>query len=1072
MSRGRLTALLLAIVLGLGLRGDSVEDLKRQQIQIHRNLGKAFYENPTTQMNALEELRKALDLAPDSVRERVNYGLALLRTGKTEDGVKELEAAQRQDPSIPHTWFNLGITFKKESEYDRAIPQLEGMLKLVPGEPVTHYNLGVLYRLTGRADLALQHFEASERLNPNLAGPHFQLYNAYRQAGRAEDAAREQRIFQDIKKLTAGAAIPEDLEWSYYSEIFEPIEPRDHTDEGPVAPAAFEGRTLGTGVDASSAGVTVVDVDGDGKPDLVVWSSKGIQVFRQGSQAIDCGLKNLTGVLSIAPGDFNNDGLADLVVISQSGAALYENKRGRFEKSAIQLPRGRFTKAVWLDYDHDYDLDLILLGQDARVMRNNGAAGFSDDTARFPFIQADAVDAVVFDSVPDTPGLDLAVAYRGRPAVLYVDKLQGKFEARDLPEVTTGAAAVAAFDFNDDSWTDLAFSVDGQEFLLENHAGVFQLATAVNGSGRPLFADVANRGRGDLVAAGWLYRNRGQARLEPEKLESLADAVAVTAADFDRDGRLDLAVVNRNGSVALLRNIAESSNKWMDITLNGVKNLKLAYGARVEVRAGLQYQKQVYRGVPLHFGMAAYIAPESLRITWANGLVQNEFKQPTGKLLAIKEAPRLSGSCPMIFTWNGERFQFVTDVLGVAPLGASSGDGDYFPVDHDEYVQIPSGAMVPRDGAYEVRITEELHEVSYLDQVRLMAVDHPREFELYTNDKFKSPPFPEFRLFGVKHRLYPVAARDQDNHDVLARVLRPEGKYPDSFTRQFDGTAELHHLDLDFGSAAPSNRALLILNGWVDWADGSTFFAASQEKAGGLVMPYLQVKDENGQWRTVIEDMGMPAGKPKTIVVDLSGKFLSRSREVRIVTSLSVYWDEIFLAEDAGLPAATTWLDAASADLHFRGFSKIVIDAARKQPEHFLYDIVEPLSQWNPTPGLYTRYGDVRSLVTALDDRLVIMGSGDEMTLKFSAAALPPLKDGWTRDFLLLVDGWAKDADPNTAFSRSVEPLPFHAMTAYPNPPGEHFPDDAAHRDYRNQYNTRPALRLLRPLATQSMGKQ
>jgi len=1064
MRRSPLIALPLLAAFALALRGDSAEDAKREQIQSHRNLGKAFYENPTTQLNAVEEFRQALELAPDSARERVNYGLALLRAGKTEDGVKELEAAQRQDPSIPHTWFNLGIAFKKESEYERAIPQLEGMLKLVPDEPVTHYNLGVLYRLSGKADLALQHFGASERLNPNLAGPHFQLYNAYRQAGRAGDADREQKLFQDIKKLTAGAAIPEDLEWSYYAEIFEQIEPRDNKDEGPVAPASFQSQSLGAGVDAGSAGITVLDVDGDGKPDLLVWSINGIQVFRQGAQTMDAGLRGVTGVLSVAAGDFNNDGLTDLAVVTRAGAVLYENKRGRFEKSPITLPQGRFAKAVWLDYDHDYDLDLILLGQDAKLMRNNGTAGFSDETARFPFIQGNAVDALALDSVPDTPGLDLAVAYAGRPAILYADKLQGKFEARELATETRDATAISAFDFNNDSWTDLAFAVGSQTVLLENHAGTFQRSATVSGNGRAVFTDLGNRGRADLATPGALYRNLGPARFEPETEAVLANTVAVAAADFDRDGRPDLAVVNRDGSVVLLRNVTQSPYKWMDVTLAGVKNLKLAYGAKVEIRAGLQYQKQIYRGVPLHFGMASYAAPDSLRITWANGLVQNELKQAGGKLLAIKEAPRLSGSCPMIFTWNGERFQFITDVLGVAPLGASAGDGEFFPVDHDEYVQIPPGALVARDGAYEVRITEELHEVSYLDQVRLMAIDHPASHEIFTNDKFKSPPFPEFRLFGVKRRIYPVAARDQDNRDVLPRLLRRDGKYPDSFARRFDGTAELHHLDLDFGNAAPSNRAVLILNGWVDWADGSTFFAASQERPGGLVMPYLQVKDESGKWRTVIEDMGMPAGKPKTIAVDLTGKFLSRSREVRIVTSLCVYWDEIFLAENETPPAVTTWLDAESADLHFRGFSKIAIDAERKQPERFLYDIVQPVPQWNPTPGLYTRYGGVRPLITALDDRLVIMGSGDELTLKFRSAALPPLNNGWTRDFLLIVDGWAKDADPNTAFSRSVEPLPFHAMTVYPYPPNEHFPDDAAHRYYRNQYNTRPALRLLRPL--------
>ena len=129
-----------------------------------------------------------------------------------------------------------------------------------------------------------------------------------------------------------------------------------------------------------------------------------------------------------------------------------------------------------------------------------------------------------------------------------------------------------------------------------------------------------------------------------------------------------------------------------------------------------------------------------------------------------------------------------------------------------------------------------------------------------------------------------------------------------------------------------------------------------------------------------------------------------------------------------------------------------------------------PLSMWNPTPGLYTRYGDVRELLPAMDDRFVIMGSGDELRVVFEAGALPALRPGWTRDFLLLVDGWAKDADPNTAFSQTVEPLPFHAMSAYPYTASERFPADPLHEAYRVQYNTRPALRLLRPLTDPAPG--
>jgi hypothetical protein len=424
----------------------------------------------------------------------------------------------------------------------------------------------------------------------------------------------------------------------------------------------------------------------------------------------------------------------------------------------------------------------------------------------------------------------------------------------------------------------------------------------------------------------------------------------------------------------------------------------------------------------------------------------------------------------MIFTWDGDKYQFITDVLGVAPLGASSGDGNYFPVDHDEYIQIPGSALKAHNGKYKLQITEELHEVSYLDQVELIAVDHPGTTAIYTNDKFKSPPYPEFRLFGGAEKIHAIRALESNGTDVTARVAKVDRTYPDSFQRDASGIAESHTLELDFGKAASANRAALILNGWVDWADGSTFLRASQT-GQGLVFPYLQVKDAAGHWQTVVQDMGIPSGKPKTIAVDLTGKFLSASREVRIVTNLCVYWDEIFLIDDARAPQTRlTPLNAETGDLHFRGFSRAVVDPERRQPERFLYSDVRPISNWNPTPGRYTRYGDVTSLLHSADDRMVIMGSGDEVTIEYPAGSLPALPTGWTRDFLLKVDGWAKDADANTAFSENVLPLPFHAMSSYPYKAAEHFPQDKEHADYVREYLTRPALHLIRPLAPASGG--
>jgi tetratricopeptide (TPR) repeat protein len=1053
--------------------GASASRQQQDLLWHYRNLGKAFYENPTTQKEAVTEFKKALDVAPNSARERVNYGLALLRAGQTKDGVAELVKAQKQDATIPHTWFNLGIVYKKDGDYEHAIQQLEGMTKLVPDEPVTHYNLGVLYKLAGKPAEGLKQLEIAESLNPNLAGPHFQLFNQYRQAGRAEDSVRELKIFQEIKKRTAGAAVAEDMEWCYYAEIYETVEPRP-ADEAP-ARLKFADHKLPDHFDAATAGMALLDLNGGGHTDLIAWSAEGVRLYKDGKTPVaKSGLEDLKDIRSIAPGDFDNDGLPDLCVLTGTGAVLYRNQKGVFEKDAAELPAGPYEKALWIDYDHDGDLDLLLLGAHSALIANNGEAGFSNQTADFPFVSGHAVDGAIFAMRHDTAASDLAVVYRDRTGVVYRDRLNGTYEAMPLDALPTGATAVLAEDFNNDGFPDLvAISATGAA-LIENHAGKLQAAATLDAKGPVVFADLESRGVGDLVAGPAIYRNQGQGKLERHDAGTagLPSGSALIAADFNGDGRVDLAAIGADGALHVFENQTSTRHNWVRVAIDGVKNLKLAPGATVEVKTGSSYQKKIYAGVPLTFGLAGYKDVDAVRITWPNGLIQNEAKQPVTTALNFKEAQRLSGSCPMIFTWNGKRFEFITDVLGVAPLGASSGDGQYFPVDHHEYVQIPGESLVEKDGTFEIRVTEELREVSYLDHIELIAVDRPAGTEVFTNEKFKSPPFPEFRLYGVNRRIYPVAARDSSGHDVLARLLGRDRTYPDGFRRDYNGVAELHHLDLDFGGAARDGRAVLVLNGWVDWADGSTFRRASREVKNGLVLPYLQVKDATGAWRTVIEDMGIPAGKPKTIAVDLSGKWLSASREVRIVTNLCVYWDEIFLSENSGEPEVQlTHVNAASADLHFRGFSQPKIDPQRRQPEAFDYQTWMPASMWNPTPGLYTRYGDVRPLIEGVDDRLVIMGSGDELRLLFPARNFPPLKPGSKRDYLLLVDGWAKDGDYNTAFSQSVTPLPFHAMTSYPYPASQHFPDDTAHREYQQLYNTRPALRLIRPLMDGASGR-
>ncbi|MGH9668438.1 MAG: CRTAC1 family protein, partial [Bryobacteraceae bacterium] len=451
----------------------------------------------------------------------------------------------------------------------------------------------------------------------------------------SQQGAAQLVAFQRLKKLHEGAAIPEDVDWCIYAEIYDP--PAAPPSAPPAAPPSFEDTKLPGAVDANSAGLAAIDLDGAGRTDLLVWSSRGILLYRRGLEPVsNSGLEKLSGVLDVSPGDFDNDGLMDLCVLTASGPQLYRNVKGRFERFAANLPQRRFDRAVWLDYDHDYDLDLLLFGGQPALARNQGSAGFTGRTADFPFVAGAVTDAYKLRIDPDSKAFDLAVFYRGRAPVLYRDQLGGRYrtspfsqKARDLTTLDAG---------------------------------------------------------------------------------------------FGDDGRMDRVRIDADGSVHLLRSRTAPPGKWLRVQLTGVKSLKLAQDAQVEVKAGRLYRKRQYEGVPLLFDIGAYPQVDVVRITWPDGLIQNEVRQAANHAYVYKEAERLSGSCPMIWTWNGKRFQFITDVLGVAPLGASDGEGTYFPVSHREHIRIPGAALAPRHGEYEVRITEELSEVTYLDQVRLYAL--------------------------------------------------------------------------------------------------------------------------------------------------------------------------------------------------------------------------------------------------------------------------------------------------------------------------------------------------------------
>jgi hypothetical protein len=542
-------------------------------------------------------------------------------------------------------------------------------------------------------------------------------------------------------------------------------------------------------------------------------------------------------------------------------------------------------------------------------------------------------------------------------------------------------------------------------------------------------------------------------------------------------------------------------------------------GAKIELRAGsLQQKLETYSTSPaaapadLLFGLGPRERVDAVRIIWPSGVIQaeTEFGKPASStnlaLLSVTELDRKPSSCPYLYTWNGERFEFITDFMGGGEMGYLEEPGRHNTPDPVEYVRIRGDQLKERDGRYELRVTNELEEALFADQFQLIAVDHPQAADVYPNEGMTDPPRP-FRLYVTRNARPPITAVDNHGNDVLSRISSMDRQYPDDFIRdRIRGYAEQHTLTLNLAAAentstetagvspaagrdrfrqdrsgslvrawrrsggrdarAPNKsdrllraesdgqRMVLLLTGWTDYSWSSDNMAAAQS-GKTMMLPALQVKDAEGKWRTVIDDIGIPVGRPQTVTVDLTGKFLSSNREVRIVTNMRILWDQILVASwSEHSQTRMTRLDPVSAHLRWRGFSEEVTPDGR-EPFGYDYENVSYMSPWKIMPGRYTREGDVRLLLSRSDDMFVISRPGDEISLSFNARKLPPLAKGWTRTFLLYSDGFSKEMDINSASPDQVSPLPFHGMTKYPYAVPEVYPMTTARRAFIERYNTR-----------------
>ncbi len=788
--------------------------------------------------------------------------------------------------------------------------------------------------------------------------------------------------------------------------------------------------------------VSATDVCHDADPDIIVYGADGVLVVRNETDAEgndarlvvveNDSLKKLTKVTTGVLLDLDHDGDLDVAFSSAQGLTTWQaGAKMAFTNTSefSQMPPADtpLSTMVAVDWDRDADIDIVVgapNGKLAGYMENMRHGEFRWTAFDAKYSELNQPEQLALLEADGNVSWDLLSAgAKGVQLYLTATPRSGIVNYLRAVQVTNESATGAlVWDFDNDGFRDAA--VWGDHGL-----------SVWRGGPKATYAKAA-------VVTG-----------------DLAGTVnTVACIDLDRDGDQDLVVATDTG-LSVLSNEGGTENAWITLYPLGRSDNKgrcnhHAVGSLVELRVGGWYQAQVVNAGPIHFGLGAQKKAEQLRIVWTNGIPQDIVDQAGN--VAVCEPMALKGSCPYVYTMANGQFSFFTDCLWAAPIGMQTPAGTVAPTRSWEYLLIPGERLTPRDGSYWVMLTEELWEAGYFDKVQLIAIDHPADVEVYSNEKVGPGEIAELKVHTVRRRRYPVKAVDQKGRDLLPKLSRRDGDFVKAFDRRIrQGFTPEHYIELDLGKLDDPKQITLMLTGWILPTDTSLNVAFAQDpETDGPRMPYVLVPDANGQWHETIAYMGFPGGKTKTIAIDLSKAFLTTDYRVRIATTAEIYWDEAFFTVDEPAVAVRqTPLTLESADLAFRGCS-VEIPRPDEAPQMYDYNQVRRTPAWPPMRGKFTRYGAVDELVSDADDMMVVLGAGDAMTVRF-AVPQQPLPVGWKRDFFLHSVGWDKDADLNTIYGQTVEPLPFRAMKSYPFDPDATAPGGPAYQDYLRRYQTR-----------------
>ena len=1054
---------------------------------------------------------------PRMAQAAINEGIALLAQQKLDEAKKALEQAIVLNPASAQAWYNLGLAQHGGNELTDALASFQQAVRLDPRDADSWYFEGACYQEMRQFDKAIATFEKTLEINRLHASAEFALARSLQRTGHITEAKEHFARFQHLTSTKISSALGLSYgEQGHYSTVTAVEEPETIRHamipvrlvaQPMVAPDSGSARSWTT-----TGGACMIDAMGSGQMDLVLMQA-GAQAIRilhnRGGGSFEeldtasMGLGASGHAVACAVGDYDGDGLNDLAVALEGRVLLFHNLgHGQFKDVTAQsglLPRNRPSGITFVDYDHDGDLDLLLTGAPLKpgdapnvLWRNNGDGTFTEQTEPTGLGGSGKTAAAILTDFNNDRAVDLAVTGDGPSPLIYVNPREGKYLKQPLYANVklSPTVGIAVLDYNKDGWMDIAVThagapgltlwrnVEGPDYIGRRFERVtLPLGDAARGWGlTPI--DIDNDGWIDLAAivetkAGprvKVFRNRGDGSFEDVSYAlgldgaRLAAPRGLIAADVDGDGAPDLIVTQENAPPVLLRNVGANKNHFVRLDLTGFADNKTALGVKVEVFANGLWQKWELAGASgyqtqappqILVGLGQAPGIDLLRILWPTGVLQDEIDLPQQRVIAMKEVDRRGSSCPVLFAWDGHRYKFVTDVIGAAVVGHWFTPTRRNTPNPGEWVKIDGVNLALVAGKISVRFMEPMEEVNYIDQLRMVAVDHPEDVEVNPDERFlDDPPFASGRVVASKETRPPVGAWDGEGRDVLDKLTRRDHVFASGFTAlPYDGFANLHALTLDLGQIKADAPLRLLMTGYVNYFSATSLYSAWQ---AGLkeIPPYVEAQLPDGTWQRIPGDAGFPAGLERTIVVDLTGKLPAGTQRIRLMTNLQIFWDQVLIDQSVGAQTRTTEIPLASAKMHFRGYPK-QIEGASPGDLDYDYNLVSLTGPFQRERGNYTHFGDVTPLLENIDDRFVVFGSGEEIAAEFDAENLPALPAHWKRDYLFYANGFVKDMDWWDASPFTVAQMPFHGMSTYPYPAGEKHPDDAASLDYRLNWNDR-----------------